>query len=182
MVKDKGNHIVAIIVTAIMTRILQNYREIASTLRRRQICFLLFVFHSWNDISLWHKKIERRLHISKHSQNPGSQKRNDRAIVAQRIVTPPAIWCQGCWYFYNLSSIKIYNLSSSKPSPNVLKLDNPVIFQISRGEEICQAQNYFCVLNTSLVASRDALQQKAFTTNQDLKNTTWHLCSENLVL
>ena len=179
-----------------MTRILQKYREIASTLRRRRswscerlisfladmLCPICF-FHSWNDISFWYKIFERRLHISKHSPNPGSQKRNDRAIVAQRIVTPPpAIWCQGCWYFYNLSSIKIYNLSSSKPSPNVLKLDNPVIFQISRGEEICQAKNYFCVLNTSLLASRDALQQKAFTTNQDLKNTTWHLCSENLVL
>ena len=163
MVKDKGNHcIVAIIVTAIMTKILQNYWEIASTFRRRQICFLLFVFHSWNDISLWHKKIERRLHISKHSPNPGSQKRNDRAIVAQRIVTPPpAIWCQGCWYFYNLSSIK---KSSPKPSPNVQKLDKSVIFQISSGEEICQAQKYFCVLTTSLVASRDEFQQKAFTT------------------
>ena len=116
MVKDKGNHcIVAIIVNANMTRILQNYRKIASTLRRRQICFLLLVFHSWNDISLWHKKIKRRLHISKHSQNPGSQKRNDRAIVAQRIVTPaPAIWCQGCWYFYNLSFIKITIKAISK--------------------------------------------------------------------
>ena len=108
-------------------------------------------FHSWNDISFWYKIFERRLHISKHSPNPGSQKRNDRAIVAQRIVTSaPAIWCQGCWYFYNLSSIKIYNFSSSKPSPNVQKLDKSVIFQISRGEEICQAQKYLCSQHVTL--------------------------------
>ena len=102
-----------------------------------QICFVLLLFHSWNDISLWHKKIERRLHISKHSQNPGSQKRNDRAIVAQRIVTPaPAIWCQGCYYFYNLFSLKnlhqnhlqmfksLTNLSSFK-HPGVKRFAKP---------------------------------------------------------
>ena len=116
---------VAIIVTTIMTRVLQNDREIPSTLRRRRpwscelisfhadmLCF--FFIHGM----MFHfgiKRFEQGLHISKHSQNPGSQKRNDRAIVAQRIVTPPpAIWCQGCWYFYNLSFIKITIKAISK--------------------------------------------------------------------